>query len=89
MVTTDEDNVVRGTITRADRLGNIVEYVEVGVERLDEVVTGRTARRSSVLYPILLIAVALMALVLGLPGTTLLGAVALLFLAVWAVGVTR
>lgn len=89
MVTTDEDNVVKGTVTESDRLGNITTYVEVGMERLDDTMTGRDARRRSPLYPLALVVVALAALVLGLPGTTLLGAVALMFLAVWVVGATR
>lgn len=91
MVTTDEDNVVKGDVTERDMFGNVTTYVEVASERIDSVITGSNARRSTVIYPLILIIVTLSALVVGgtFDGVTLLGAVALMLLAVWSIGVTR
>ena len=82
MVTTDEDNKVRGTITEADRLGNVRTYVEVGVEKVEEVVA---STRSPILYPIVLIVLATANIVVGFPLAAL---IPLGLLAVW-VGAQR
>jgi len=81
MVTTDEDNVVRGTITESDRLGNVKTYVEVGVERVTDVVEGR---QPSTVYPVALVIVAGVALATSQASPlTLAGIVALILLVWW------
>ena len=85
MVTTDEDNVVRGTITEADRFGNVRTYVEVGVEKVEEVVTG-DSRRPSPAYPLMLLLISVIFILLGHGYAAL---PLLFFLTVWTVGVTR
>lgn len=88
MVTTDEDNVVKGVITESDRLGNIKTYVEVGVDRIDSTVTGRDVRRHAGvhLYPLAIVLVSALSILVGAPDLALIG---LIFIAVWAVGVAR
>ena len=86
MVTTDEDNVVKGTVTRSDILGNITTYVETGVERVEDVVSGREARRRSVLWPMLLLLLIATALI---GGYVLGGMLALIALSFWVIGASR
>lgn len=82
MVTTDEDNVVKGTITETDRLGNVRTYVEVGVDKVEDIVASRNSPR---LYPIVLIILASINIVVGFPLAAL---IPLALLAVW-VGAQR
>jgi hypothetical protein len=81
MATTEEEDLPPATVTVADRLGHIWEEVlEVPARASDVVYGGRT--RS--LWPLSLIGVALAALVVGGAVATVLGAIALMLLAVWA-----
>ena len=80
MVTTDDDNVVRGTIVEADRLGNIRTYVEVGVERVTDVMEGRAP---STAYPVALVLIAGASLVTAQSPLALPGVLALLLLVWW------
>ena len=80
MVTTDEDNIVRGSITEADRLGNVRTFVEVGVERVTDVMEGR---EPSTVYPVTLVLVASIALILSQSPLSVPGIVALLLLVWW------
>lgn len=82
MVTTDEDNVVRGTVVESDRLGNVRTYVEVGVDKVEEVVASKHSPR---LWPIVLIILASLNIVAGFPLAAL---IPLALLAVW-VGAQR
>ena len=80
MVTTDEDNVVRGTITESDRLGNVKTYVEVGVERVTDVMEGR---EPSTVYPVALVLVATTSLILSQSPLSVPGILALVLLIWW------
>ena len=79
MVTTNEDNIVRGEVTEADRLGNVRTYVEVGVERVTEKMEGRAP---STLYPLTLVIIATISLLLSQSPLSVPGIVSL-FLLVW------
>jgi hypothetical protein len=92
VVTTTEDNKVKGEITQSDLQGRITTYVEVGVEKVDRVMTGEDAKRASLLYPILLVVLISFGLLAGFASSAGLGVVgftALLLLAVWMRGAVR
>jgi hypothetical protein len=92
VVTTTEENVIKGTITESDLHGRITTYVEVGMERVDEVMTGENARRGTLIYPVFLLVAISLGLLAGFTasaGLGMVGFVALLLLTVWMRGAVR
>lgn len=86
MVTTDDDNIVKGDITERDMAGNIRRFVEVSVERVESTVSGENARRSSILWPLALI---VLCCVLLVAEGAVLAVLPLILLVAWVVGATR